>query len=243
MPNIKQKLNIDAFQADHGVTSGEAIVYYMKTKKQINVNDYNAVSDAKDDLIKLKKLIKETANALLTKDILLSSKAIVLPDGTQAPSRRIDDLCKIWSKNSSLAEQIWIVLVKRYEDMGEWEVKFEEELMEALNLEYVEEVTMDVPLQAELKGKDGTLIKVINRKKTRIHGNKGCITKVFTLVKRDIIKQFNRSAQTTHGKTITSVNPVTSFDEYGKKKYEKRKIKWSTFSDDMPIKQTKVSKN
>jgi hypothetical protein len=46
-----------------------------------------------------------------------------------------------------------------------------------------------------------------------------------------------------HGITITSVNPVTSFDEYGKKKYEKRKIKWSTFSDDMPIKQTKVSKN
>ncbi len=61
--------------------------------------------------------------------------------------------------------------------MGEWEVKFEEELMEALNLEYVEEDTMDVPLQAELKGKDGTLIKVINRKETWICGNKGCIAK------------------------------------------------------------------
>jgi hypothetical protein len=35
----RQKLNIDAFQADREVTSGEAIVYCLKTNKQLNVND------------------------------------------------------------------------------------------------------------------------------------------------------------------------------------------------------------
>jgi hypothetical protein len=67
----------------------------------------------------------------LTKDILMSARSIILPDGTQAPSWQIDDLCEMWSKYPSMAEQMWTVLVKRYEDMGEWELKFEKEVMDS----------------------------------------------------------------------------------------------------------------
>jgi hypothetical protein len=70
---------------------------------------------------------------------LLSSKALMLPNGTPVPNRRIDDLCEIWSQNASMAENMWNILIKQYEDNGEWEVKFEQEVMDSLNLENVEE--------------------------------------------------------------------------------------------------------
>jgi hypothetical protein len=63
----------------------------------------------------------------------------MLPNGTPVPNRRIDDLCEIWSQNASMAENMWNILIKQYEDNGEWEVKFEQEVMDSLNLENVEE--------------------------------------------------------------------------------------------------------
>jgi hypothetical protein len=199
----RQRINFDAFQADREVSTGEAIVYCLKTRQSINVND------PIQDLTQLKKSIKETAHSYLIKDILMTSKAVMLQDGTPIPSRSIDDLCEIWAKNSNMAEQMWTILVKRYEDMGDWELKFEEEVMASLNLEYVEEDTMEETQQMASKDVYGL---VIHRKKSRIRGNKGCVAKVLTLVKRDIIKQFNRASSITHGNTITSVNPVIRHD-------------------------------
>ncbi len=62
-----------------------------------------------------------------------------LDDGEKVPNRRIDDLCDIWAKHNSLAAQMWTILIKRYQDMGEWEVKFEKTVMQTLHMEYVEE--------------------------------------------------------------------------------------------------------
>jgi hypothetical protein len=66
--------------------------------------------------------------------------------------------------------------------------------------------------------------------------NKGYIAKPLTLVKRDIVKQFNQASATTHGITITSVNPTISYDCEGKKKYKKRSIKGSEFSIELHLK-------
>jgi len=236
----RQKISINAFHADREVTAGEAIQYCLKTRTQINVYDDRDIKNAVNQLTQLKKNIKETAHAYLIKDILISSKALTLPDGTPAPTRRIDDLCEIWSQNPTMVQQMWSILVKRYEDMGEWELTFEKEVMDSLNLEYVEEDAMDETLQAASKDLHGNVIKVIHRKKSRIRGNKGCVAKVVTLVKRDIIKQFNRASSNTHGLTITSVNPIITVDGEGKRKYEKRKIKSSTFSTELHVKKSKV---
>ena len=54
-----------------------------------------------------------------------------------------------------------------------------------------------------------------------MRGNKGCVAKVLTLVKQDIIKQFNGASSNTHGNTITSANPVIQYDAEGNKKYAK----------------------
>jgi hypothetical protein len=52
-------LNIDAFQADREVTSGEAIVYHLKTKKQINVNHDQQVRNSVQELTQKKKSKKQ----------------------------------------------------------------------------------------------------------------------------------------------------------------------------------------
>ena len=73
----------------------EAIVYCLKTRQSMNVNDPTEVKQAVQDLTQLKKSIKETAHSYLIKDILMTSKAVMLQDGTPIPSRIIDDLCEI----------------------------------------------------------------------------------------------------------------------------------------------------
>ena len=60
---------------------------------------------------------------------------------------------------------MWTILVKRYKDMGDWELKFEQEVMDSLNLEYVEEDTMGETLQAASKDAYGNITKVITQKK------------------------------------------------------------------------------
>jgi hypothetical protein len=66
------------------------------------------------------------------------------------------------------------------------------------------------------------------------------VAKVVTLVKKDIIKQFNCAASSSHGISITSVNPVIKVDNEGNKKYEKHKIKASNFSTELYVNRKKA---
>jgi hypothetical protein len=236
----RQLINIDAFQADREVTQGEAIMYCIKTRKLINVNDTDQVKKAVQELSQLKKSVKDTAHSYLVKDILLNAKGLALPDGTPLPTRRLDDLCDIWRDNQVMAEQLWTILVKRYEDMGDWELTFEDEIMDAMNLEYVEDESMRASLEAKSKDKDGNVTKVTKRQKSRKRGNKGCVSRVVTLAKRDIIKQFNNATKKTHKTKITSVNADVQHNEDGTKKYKKKHIKSTAFSTELHTKQAKV---
>jgi hypothetical protein len=187
------------------------------------VNDDQQVRNAVQELTQLKKNIKETMHSYIIQDILRTRTSLTLQDGTPIPNRRMDDLCEVWSNNAGMAECMWNVLIKWYEDIGEWELTFEKEVMDSLSLEYVEENDGEQKLRAESKDKYGNVTKVIQWKKSRIRGNKGCIAKVATQVKRDIIEQFNRASSATHGLTITSVNPVITADDDGKKNMKNEK--------------------
>ena len=232
----RNKINISAFTPDKEVTAGEAIVYYLRTDRAIDVTITQQVQEAIAKLTELKKKVKEVAYSYIMKDVLLNSNGIMLPDGSQIPNRRIEDLCEVWASHPELAEPLWNILIKRYEDMGEWEIKYEKHVMDAMNLEYVEEDSMKTTLKAETKNSDGTVVKVMHRRRTNVRGNKGCIAKMLTLVKRDMIKQFNRASATTHRMILTSVNPMISVDVEGKKKYQKRNIKGSEFESNLHLK-------
>lgn len=237
----KRLLPYNAFVADREVTTGDAIVFYLKTGRQLNVNDSNELDNAVKVLIGIKKEAKEMAYSHLTQDMLKCSKMIRMRNGEAIPNRRIEDICDIWAKNGDLAEQIWNLLIKRYQDMGEWEVKVEKEVMQLLNVEYLEEDAMNGTLTATKKDSLGNIVQVTHRRRTNVRGNKGCIAKMITLVKRDIVKMFNRAASNTHGIQITSVNPtVVALNPEGKKIYKKKNIKSSEFAHGVHLKNNMV---
>ena len=135
---------------------------------------------------------------------------------------------------SSLAEQLFTILVTRYKK--EWELKFEAQVMDCLELEYVEDEDDKETLKATSKDRFGNVTKVVHRKKSNIRGCKGCVARVCTLVKRDIVKQFNRASLKTHGLAFALVSPVTTANDEGQRKYEKRNIKGSEFTEEKHIK-------
>jgi hypothetical protein len=62
-------------------------------------------------------------------------------------------------------------LIKRYIDTGEWEIKFENEIMK----EYIKENNGESTLVAQTKDENGIVTKEVHRKKSRLRENKGCI--------------------------------------------------------------------
>jgi hypothetical protein len=176
----REKINIHAFTLDKEVTTGEAIVYYIKTGKPIDVNDDTKIQEAVMMLMQLKKSIKEMAHSHLVGDLLMSSKTLTFADGSVIPNRRVDDLCEVWSKHPELAPQFWTILIWRYEEMGEWEVKFEKALMEKMKLEYVHDDNSTQSLTAETKDSEGNIVKVTHQKRSSIQGNKSCVANTDT---------------------------------------------------------------
>ncbi len=72
---------------------------------------------------------------------------------------------------------------------------------------------------------------------TERRGNKGCIAKLATSAKRDIVKRINRKARKTHGKKLVAgQQPEYTMGEDGKKKYKKRKNNNDfTFNEEMHV--------
>jgi hypothetical protein len=60
-------------------------------------------------------------------------------------------LAFIWSKDESLAENIWHCCIGQFNKMKKWEIHYENKAMVALNLEYLEE--SNEPLVAKKKKK------------------------------------------------------------------------------------------
>ncbi len=79
-------------------------------------------------------------------------------------------------------------------------------------------------------------MKVMHHQRTNVHGNKGCIAKMLTQVKRVMIKHLNHASTTMHQMILTSVHPKNSIDGEGKKKNQKRNIKGSEFESNVHLK-------
>lgn len=84
-----------------------------------------------------------------------------LDDGEKVHNQCICDFCDTWVKHSSLAEQMWNVLIKFYQALGEWEVKSEKSVTQKLSMEYVEEEKIqEFAGIKDSKGK--TMVKSLN---------------------------------------------------------------------------------
>jgi hypothetical protein len=139
-----------------------------------------------------------------------------------------------------MAEQLWNILIKRYIDKGEWEKKFENEIVNYMNLEYIKENNGESTVVAQTKDEYWIVTKEVHRKKSQLRGNKGCIAQVVTLVKRDILKLFNHVAAKSQEITLTLVNPIVTYQDDGNKRYKKQNIKSMAFTSEIHLKKHKV---
>jgi hypothetical protein len=156
---------------------------------------------------------------LTEQDILLDAQKLGIA------SRNIDDLAFVWSKNETLAENIWHCCIGQFNKMKTWEIQYQKQTMQQLNLKYLED--SNEPLVATQKKKDKTIVQ----KKTEMRGGKGCIAKLATLVKRDILRVINKAAKDTHKKLIVPKKRMgaTKLTDSGSKVYARAKSKQVEF--------------
>ena len=109
--------------------------------------------------------------------------------------------------------------------MKTWEIQYQKQTMQQLNLKYLED--SNEPLVAKQKKKDKTIVQ----KKSEMRGGKGCIAKLATLVKRDILRVINKAAKDTHKKLIVPKKRMgaTKLTDSGSKVYARAKSKQVEF--------------
>ena len=156
---------------------------------------------------------------MIEQDILLDAQKLGIA------SRNIDDLAFVWSKDESLAKDIWHCCIGQFNEMKQWEIHYQNKAMQELKLEYLKE--SDEPLVAKQKKKDRTVVQ----KKSDMRGGKGCIAKLATLVKRDILRVINKAAKDTHKKLIVPKKRMgaTKLTDSGSKVYARAKSKQVEF--------------
>jgi hypothetical protein len=106
--------------------------------------------------------------------------------------------------------------------MKTWEIQYQKQAMQQLILKYLED--SNEPLVAKQKKKD-------KQKKTEMRGGKGCIAKLATLVKRDILRVINKATKDTHKKLIVPKKRMgaTKLTDSGSKVYARAKSKQVEF--------------
>jgi hypothetical protein len=122
------------------------------------------------------------------------------------PITKMDQIAKAWAENMTLQEDLWHCCYGTFAKGIDWESEYEIKAMEKLKYKSLEDD------QAQQVG-------------TNQRGKKGCIAKLATKVKRDIMKNINRKAAKTHGTILGSGSAPVILGEYesGKTKYQKRK--------------------
>jgi hypothetical protein len=128
---------------------------------------------------------------------------------------RMGQLADAWAADKTLAEKVWHCAFGVFYRKLDWENEFEMVAMEQLKYEYIDD-DMD-----EVKG-------------TNRRGNKGCIAKLATRVKREVVKLINRKTVKTHGiKVVAGTEPeLISHYANGKPKYKKRTSASENFNFD-----------
>ncbi len=111
-----------AFIEDREASAGVSIVFCLKTGGQINIIDPKEIDGAVKYFASIKKQLKGVVHTEISKEIVAW---VWLDDGEKIPNQCIGDLCNIWMKCSSLAEQMWNILIKYYQGMGEWGSKIQ----------------------------------------------------------------------------------------------------------------------
>ena len=210
------KLELNQFPAD-----GMARDYAVRLHSKLN----SGKDPTPDDIAHLTSVLRTQRNfvrgwaksKLKTKIVQFAQKhGISHPTDVTTTVNSIGDLSTAWAQDETLAKEVWHAVFGEFDSWKNWEIALEDEFMNQYKWEYS---------------------GFANKK--RDLRQKGCIAKVMSWQKNQLVKCVNYATGKTHGKkvTVTQPPPLAKTDE-GKQR--RRKI--GEFHD-WSVKQTTVSEH
>lgn len=153
------------------------------------------------DIEREKLEVKEAAKELFTIQIIKLAQAkcmTYMTGGFVLPVASLKDLASSWSQDCSNlnAERLWYVLYGQFEVTVYWRQDIERQIMSQFHWEY-----QSRPGESELNRTSG-----------------GCVGKMVTQAKTEIIKNVNRLGKSVHGKRVGVSNKKNEGRKQGRRK-------------------------
>ena len=213
----------DLFHAEKKVLRDHAISYNVTCNLGLQLDDNTGLDNLKDIIVDIRNRFKDYIQSALEDDIKKECNNQNITYNGQ-PITKVKNLGKAWADDAALAQQVWDVLYGKYRKKVDWDTQMEKEAMDCLKYKY-----------AEAGGG--------NKVGTDKRGNKGCVAKLATKIKRDLMKAINRHCRKTHGKKVSSGREtnIIGIDSKGRKKYQRHKGKQLTFEPEKHIIQVSVT--
>ena len=222
--NITRQL----FDAEKRVTREEAIDFNYRCNLGVNIR--SRIDDGGEDTLRnIIKTVRSTFDGHLKGMIEETIKQECVKKGIRykgQPITKMSQLADAWAADQTLAEKVWHCAFGVFFRQMDWENEFEVKAMEQLKYRYIEDDDND-----EGQG-------------TQRRGNKGCVAKLATKVKREVVKCINRKTGKTHGiKVIAGTDPeILGTYANGKAKYKKRTSATDSFNFDPTLHTTQTHK-
>jgi len=222
--NITRQL----FDAEKRVTREEAIDFNYRCNLGVNIRS-GRNDGGEDTLRNIIKTVRSTFDGHLKGMIEETIKQECVKKGIRykgQPITKMSQLADAWAADQTLAEKVWHCAFGVFFRQMDWENEFEVKAMEQLKYRYIEDDDND-----EGQG-------------TQRRGNKGCVAKLATKVKREVVKCINRKTGKTHGiKVIAGTDPeILGTYANGKAKYKKRTSATDSFNFDPTLHTTQTHK-
>ena len=204
---VVKHITRNLFHAENRVTREEAVDFNYRCNLGVNLRGGNS-SEGEEKLKLIIKNIRSTFESYLRSKIESTIKQECNKRGIKylgQPITRINQLSNAWAADVTLKDQLWHSIFGVFALKLDWENEFEQHALRDLKYAYIDD--------------DGDIIKGTVRR-----GNKGCIAKLATKVKREIVKCVNRKTGSTHQMILVSGTEPEVIGEYanGQPKYKKR---------------------
>jgi hypothetical protein len=192
------------FHPENKITPTEARDYNYSCKLGYKLNEKGKEAELMARIERYRDKIEGRLKSYIEKEITKECQQRNIRYQGQ-PIIKLSQVADAWAEDVKLMSELWQCCFGSFWRQLDWENSLEEQVMAKMRFKYLDD---------EKFQKEGT-----DRR-----GNKGCVAKLATSAKRDIVKRINRKARKTHGKfLVAGQQPEYTVGKDGKKKYKKRK--------------------
>lgn len=199
--NSEKYISRNFFNAEKKISRDHAIAFNIQGNLGYDIEDNIAMENIKQLISNTRQRFKDYIQGALEDQIKKECTNSNITYQGQ-PITKLKNLGKAWAEDANIGDKVWKAVCGTFENAFDWDTNMEQEAMDCLNFKYIEEG---------------------NKKGTDRRGNKGCVAKLATKIKRDMLKSINRQGKKTHGIKVTvgRETVITGEDSKGRKKYQR----------------------